>query len=260
MKNFFTILGGMGTFASMNFEQILNESIQAQKDQDYFDYLLVNHASVPDRSSYILDHHNPSFYPALAQDISQQNLLKPQFIVMACNTAHYFYPQLQKLTNIPILHMPFLVAMESVELYPQQKSFGLLATKGTLHDQVYEKCFNILGKKIVLPSDSLADRVMNFIYRDVKDNNQISSKIFNDILNQARDELGVPIIILGCTELSYAADVLSIHEGILDSQLILVQRTLELAQYFRSQSDKVAPFLNKYKEQGDQNGLLMEID
>lgn len=260
MENFFTILGGMGTLASMNFEKVLNQSIEAQSDQDYYDYLLVNHATVPDRSAYIMDHRNPSFFPALAHDITQQNLLKPQFIVMACNTAHYFYPQLQKLTPIPILHMPFLVAKEAVERYPTQTKFGLLATRGTLQDQVYEKCFEILGKKVVLPQPDLAKRVMNFIYHDVKEKNRLSQAVFVDILAQAREELKVPVLILGCTELSYAADVFALKDHLLDSQRILIQRTLELAHDFRKQPEQVSPFLLKYKQEGDKKGLMMEIN
>ncbi|BDR58092.1 aspartate/glutamate racemase family protein [Xylocopilactobacillus apicola] len=259
MKRFFTILGGMGTAASMNFEKILNERTHATRDQDYYDYLLVNHASVPDRTAYILNHRKESFLPALSDDLIQQNLLKPNFIAMACNTAHYFYPELQAMTEIPILHMPFLVALEAVNRYPDQKSFGLLATKGTLSDHVYEKCFEILGREVILPSEELADLVMKFIYENVKQENQLDREFFNQILKRARDYFGVSTLILGCTELSYAADVLQITDNLLDSQSILVDRTLELAYAFRYQSAQVPILLQKMKTIGDQKGLLDKI-
>lgn len=256
MKQFFTVLGGMGTIASMNFEKVLNERTSAVKDQDYYDYLLVNHASVPDRSAYILDHQNKSFLPALADDIEQQNLLKPNFIAMACNTAHYFYPQLQKLTAIPILHMPFLVALEAVQKYPNQTSFGLLATKGTISDHVYELSFQILGRKILLPNEELSDLVMNFIYENVKQKNNLNREMFKEILTKAREFFGVSTLILGCTELSYASDILQISNGLLDSQSILVNRTLELAHAYRYNPDEVPNLLKKIKIWGDQKGLL----
>lgn len=259
MRKFFTIIGGMGTSASMNFEKILNERTNAKNDQDYYNYLLVNHASVPDRSAYILDHNEKSFLPALADDIDQQNLLKPEFIALACNTAHYFYPELQAMTQIPILHMPFLVALEAVRRYPNQKSFGLLATRGTIHDHVYEICFKILGREVMLPNEELNDMVMEFIYENVKQDCELDRDFFNDILDRARKFFAFSPLILGCTELSYAADVLQITEDLLDSQSILIDRTLELAHAFRYEPEKVNQILADIKDCGDRKGLLQKI-
>src|SRR5699024_10258075 len=96
----------------------LNLKTKAQKDQDYLNYVLFNHAEIPDRTAYILDQTKESPLEYLLDDIAQQELLKPQFMVLACNTAHYFYDALQAATTIPILHMP----RETVkELKRQQK-------------------------------------------------------------------------------------------------------------------------------------------
>ncbi len=103
-----------------------------KKDQDYMDYILVNHASVPDRTSYILDHTQENFYPYLKEDIEQQSLLKPEFMVMVCNTAHYFYDDLKKLTTIPLIHMPHTAIQTMAKQYPDEHRIGLIATKGTL--------------------------------------------------------------------------------------------------------------------------------
>ena len=71
MKKFFTVLGGMGTMATESYLRILNSRTPATKDQDYLNYLLVNDATVPDRTSYILDHTQPNFYNDLREDILQ---------------------------------------------------------------------------------------------------------------------------------------------------------------------------------------------
>ena len=46
MKDFFVILGGMGTQATESFVHLLNKRT-AQKDRDYLNYCLFNHATVP---------------------------------------------------------------------------------------------------------------------------------------------------------------------------------------------------------------------
>ena len=44
----------------------------------------------PDRTAYILDRSEENPMPFLLDDIEKQNLLRPNFIVLTCNTAHYF--------------------------------------------------------------------------------------------------------------------------------------------------------------------------
>jgi aspartate racemase len=60
MKNFFVILGGMGSLATESFVRLINQRTPTTSDQDYLDYLVVNHATIPDRSTYILDHSQPN--------------------------------------------------------------------------------------------------------------------------------------------------------------------------------------------------------
>ena len=56
MKDFFTIIEGMGTPATESYIRLLNAATPAHRDQDYLNYILVNHATVPDRSTYLMDH------------------------------------------------------------------------------------------------------------------------------------------------------------------------------------------------------------
>lgn len=135
MENFFSILGGMGTLATESFVRILNRRTQTHKDQDYLNYVLFNHATVPDRTAYILDNTLENPVPYLMDDIEKQNLLKPNFIVLTCNTAHYFFDELQAATEIEILHMPreaakVVLKKASLEKWPflGQKAVSKLAS------------------------------------------------------------------------------------------------------------------------------------
>ena len=106
MENFFTILGGRGTLATESFIHTLNQRTEAHRDQDYLNYIVVNHATIPDRTAYIKDSslENPEL--KLIDDIKLQSRLAPKFFVIPCNTAHYYFSELEKATEIPILHMP----------------------------------------------------------------------------------------------------------------------------------------------------------
>ena len=99
MKKFFGILGGMGTLATTNFLVEMNKRHFPENDQDYFNYILMNHADIPDRTEFILDPTKPNPVEAVIEDVHMLNLLQPEFIIMPCNTIHYFFDDIQKETN-----------------------------------------------------------------------------------------------------------------------------------------------------------------
>lgn len=230
MKNFFTIIGGMGTMATESFIHQLNLRTPAKCDQDYLNYILVNHSTIPDRTDYVLDNSKPSPFPDLAEDIKQQSSLKPDFFVIPCNTAHYFYDDLQELTDIPILHMPREAVKEIKVKYPKAHKVGLLATHGTIVDHVYENEIKNAGYDYVGPTDVIQKKTDELIYDDIKERNFVDRQLFHGLVKTMINELQCDVVILGCTELSLAQEREPV-EGlpIIDGQIVLVERSLEKA-------------------------------
>ncbi|MCD2255483.1 amino acid racemase [Lactobacillus sp. CC-MHH1034] len=234
MQQFFTVLGGMGTAATESYIRLLNKRTPAHKDQDYLNYILVNHATVPDRTTYILDHSQPSFYPDLLEDIKQQSQLGPEFFVMACNTAHYFYDELQAQTKIPILHMPRLAVAKMVQQYPNLQSAGLIATEGTIADGIYRDEIQKAGRSVMLGGDAVQAKVNHLIYDDIKGQNYVDGKLYHEILDDMVNKLGCGVVILGCTELSLAQELAPDHDyPVIDPQSILVDKSIEMALQMR---------------------------
>lgn len=230
MQNFFTIIGGMGTAATESYLRLLNQRTHARKDQDYLNYILVNHATIPDRTSYILDHHQPSFYPPLLEDIKQQSLLHPSFMVIICNTAHYFYQDLQAATTVPILHMPRTAIATLKKKYPQVQRVGLIATQGTLADGIYEAELQQSGYDYTLGDAQLQNDVMTLIYDNIKRSGKVDSQLYYQILKRMTHEFGAQAVILGCTELSLAQEKAFNHPyRVIDAQSIIVDQSIELA-------------------------------
>lgn len=229
MKNFFTLLGGMGSIASESFIHLLNAYTPAAKDQDFLDYLLVNHATIPDRTEYILTKQSDNPLPYLLEDIRQQEQLQPKFFVLLCNTAHYFYDELQAATKIPILNMP-KTAVEFIDNQPEiVERVGLLATEGTIASGVYERYLKEAGYDVVLPTAAIQKQVTSFIYDRVKKGEPVTPSEFHTLLNEMF-VLGAEVIILGCTELSYINEyyIEDPDSRIVDPQLVLVQKVIDL--------------------------------
>lgn len=235
MKDFFTVIGGMGTLATESYVRILDAKTKTKKDQDYLDYIVVNHATVPDRTAYILDHSQPNFFPALAEDIKQQSLLKPAFMVIICNTAHYFYDDLQALTDIPVINMPHLAITSIKKKFPKAKKIGLIATKGTLADHIYENEIKEAGFDLTLGDQAVQDEVESLIYDDIKINGAVNKEKYHHILQTMQDKFDSDVVVLGCTELSLAQEKASDHSySVIDAQDVIADKSIELGLKVRN--------------------------
>lgn len=233
MRDFFTILGGMGTMATESFVRQLNKRTPTHADQDYLNYILYNHATVPDRTAYILDRTKPNPVPVLQEDIRQQNILQPSFIVLTCNTAHYFFEELQKETKIPLLHMP-KEAVKQIKADQVTGKVAFLGTEGSVKAGVYERELINQGIDYLIPDKNLQAKINHLIYHDIKENDYINMDLFFEILADTKT-LGCEAVILGCTELSLVAEYITQeHDYIIyDAQSILVDRTIECALALR---------------------------
>lgn len=234
MKKFFTVIGGMGTLATESYIHLLNQRTEAKKDQDYLDYIIVNHATVPDRTEHILDNSKPSFLPPLLEDIEQQSKLDPAFMVIICNTAHYYYKELQAATNIPLIHMPHMAVSVMKNKYPNAR-VGLIATKGTIADHIYEDEIKEVGFEYSLGDKAIQDEVESLIYDDIKEKGTVDADKYHYILKTMHDKFNCDVIVLGCTELSYAQEKAPNHDyNVIDAQSIIVDKSIEYSRKIRN--------------------------
>ncbi|MDN6292022.1 MAG: amino acid racemase, partial [Tetragenococcus halophilus] len=197
-------------------------------------YLLVNHATVPDRTDFILGKSKEDPSSAIKEDIQQYAALNPEFFVLTCNTAHHFFDELQQATDIPILHMPRLAVEVANQKFAKKSGktrVGLLATEGTIQTKVYE---NELEKfdnlEVILPSKTLQQDVTNLIYRDVKENHFCNEELFYQILQQMSEEFSCDVMVLGCTELSLVQEATQNKKyPVVDAQSELANETIRRA-------------------------------
>lgn len=60
MKKKLGILGGMGPLASMVFYERIIHNTEANSDNEHIDIMLLSHATIPDRTSVILENRDHS--------------------------------------------------------------------------------------------------------------------------------------------------------------------------------------------------------
>ena len=98
------ILGGMGTQAGLDFCNKLAKLNRGKLDQQYPMFILYNKSNTPKRPENLKKYYN--VLKALVDGCKMLQKNKCKFIVMPCNTAHYWHKDIQKKINVPLLSMP----------------------------------------------------------------------------------------------------------------------------------------------------------
>jgi len=216
------ILGGMGPMATSDFFKKVIDLTHATKDQEHIHVLIDNNTEIPDRTNFILNHgENPG--REMIRSAIKLEMMGADVLVMPCNTAHYFYSDIDEFTDIPVINMIEETAHYVLEKMPDQKQFLLLATTGTYESKVYKKVFESNGLSLVEPDENGKNEVMKWIY-DVKAG--VCDYRENDI-SAAIDQfsLGTDIpVILGCTELPVLIQMLNIKGKFIDPTNVLASK------------------------------------
>jgi len=159
------ILGGMGTQAGLDFCNKLAKLNKGKTDQKYPLFILYNKSNIPGRPENL--HKYDKVLKSLLEGCKFLEKNKCRFIVIPCNTAHYWYNSLNKKINIPIISMPREVYLQAEKTCKKNSKIGLLATEGTLKTGVYNKFFD---KKFTLinPIKSIQTKNVNKSIKLVK--------------------------------------------------------------------------------------------
>ena len=189
------ILGGMGTQAGLDFCNKLAVLNRGKIDQEYPLFLLYNKSNIPGRPESIgsqtknLSNKSTNKTSREKYNLVLKSLLKGcrlleknkcKFIVIPCNTAHYWYDDLRKRIKLPIINMPKEVFIHTKKTCKKNSSIGLLATEGTLNTGVYNKFFD-KNYNLIFPNVSLQKNSKDYNkYNGVLSKQKILDKLLSD--------------------------------------------------------------------------------
>ena len=195
------ILGGMGPAATVDLYEKIIRHTDADCDQAHLHVYIDSNSSIPDRTAAILSGTKAPL-PALVDSAKKLEAMGAQVLLMACNTAHYFYDDILGHVNIPFLHMmeETASALASMDVH----TAALLATDGVVQSGLYAKALGKAGIAMCLPDTAGQRAVMSLIYDCVKaGKDHWDLAPMQELANQLL-AAGAEVLILGCTELPLA--------------------------------------------------------
>ena len=220
----------MGTQAGLDFCNKLAKLNKGKIDQKYPLFVLYNKSNIPGRPENL--HRYNKVLNSLLNGCKFLEKNKCKFIVIPCNTAHYWYEDLQKKIKIPIISMPREVYLHAVKRCRKNSKIGLLATEGTIKTGVYSKFFN-KKFKLIHPNKSIQFKNVNKAIKLVKMGKiKNAAKAIKPAVNFLI-KMKCKKIILGCTELPIAIFAFKSFQKIkksktfLDPNLILADSSMK---------------------------------
>ena len=224
MSKVIGIIGGMGPMATVDLFSKIVSRTDADCDQQHAHIIIDNNTKIPDRSAAILSNGEDPL-PALIGSAKRLVAAGADVLMIACNTAHYFYDGVQQAVDVPVLHMPRETAKKASEL--GYKKCGLLATAGMVKSGIYARAFEEAGVELIVPDHDGQKAVMKMIYDGVKAGKQEYDVTDVNKAIASLKEQGAECFILGCTELPLAVDMYGISETALDPTSVLASAALK---------------------------------
>jgi aspartate racemase len=203
MKPLLGVIGGLGPLATLKFYELLMKKQNAGTEQDYLDVLIYSKPSIPDRTAFITGKSGVDPFGSLLDAGKVLEKAKVHVIAIPCVTAHFFYEKLVRQIKVPIIN----IVQEIVKDIHKQgiKKAGLLATDGTLKAGLFYTEMKKYGIEIIKPTEEEQKTLMEIIYVSLKRGENLHENIFKR-LAMGLNHRGAETVILGCTELSLAAD------------------------------------------------------
>lgn len=229
------VIGGLGPMATVYYLEMVTKMTDASKDQQHPRIVLQSIPDTPDRTDYIIGKSKENPLPHLLRAGKQLQQMGADFIAIPCVTAQYFYEEIERELEVPVISLCGDIAEDMAE--KKISSVGLLATSGTIESKVLETKFLEKGIQVHVPKAEDQRKVMELIYHQIKEGKPVDWENFyqvSDSLLQKAERL-----ILGCTELSLLKKERELPSYYVDVLQVLAQKTLLAAE---------VPILPQYKD------------
>jgi len=221
------VLGGMGPEASANlYSKIIKYSQHAYgavQDSDYPPIILYSLPLEGFDETGIAD--AMLVRRQLIAGVKRLESAGCDLIIIACNTVHVYYEEMQSAVKIPIFNI--VEETKKSVLTSGYKTVGLFASESTSKLHLYEKSFDTANITVITPNEK-QQKILNHVIEHVMGGNQKTEDIIA-LKEIAREYVrrGAEAIVMGCTEIPLAIDQTHTDMKLFDTIEILVQSAVD---------------------------------
>ena len=222
------VIGGMGPEATVDFLHRLVARTPARDDADHLRVLVDNNPKIPSRIAALIDGTGEDPTPVLCDMARGLQAQGADFLVMPCNTAHYYLPAIARSVSIPVLDMVQLAIQKLSVVKPRR--VGMLASPAVRKVGLYKARMEQAGLHALFPEPQ-DENVLLGIIKAVKagrlddKRRQDYSKVAGNLLSGGADAL-----LVACTEFSVIGPPAGVTASVVDALDVLVEATIATAR------------------------------
>jgi aspartate racemase len=224
------VIGGMGPAATVDFMRRLVEATPAEDDQDHLHVLVDNNPKIPSRIAAIIEGTGTDPAPtlcAMAQGLQAQGA---DFLVIPCNTAHYYLAAIARSVHIPVLDMIGLSIQRLAAATTRPRRIGLLASPAVRLVGLYQKQIEQAGMAAIFPDPDHESRLLGVIKAVKSGQFGAAHQQDYEAVTQNLLDAGADALLIACTELSVIGPPANAACPVVDSLDVLVEATIATAR------------------------------
>ncbi|WP_045218539.1 aspartate/glutamate racemase family protein [Desulfonatronum thioautotrophicum] len=208
------IIGGMGPEATVDLMTRLIRLTPALDDADHVRCIVDNNPKVPSRIKALIEGGGASPVPELQDMARRLEAWGADFLAMPCNTAHYYFQDIQNAVSIPILNLIQITVRKVLKQQQGIKTAGILGSTAMRLTGLYHRAFAAVGVNVAYPDAACQDRVMAAITDIKKGAMDQAAPAVNAAVTSLQAQ-GAQVIVVACTELGLVpvASPLPLHDA-----------------------------------------------
>jgi aspartate racemase len=224
------VIGGMGPEATVEFMRRVVAATPARDDADHIHVIADNNPKIPSRIAALIERRGEDPAPVLKKMAEGLERAGADFLVMPCNTAHYYLPAIAEAVTIPVLDMVALSIARLAAIAPRPRRIGMLASPAVKLMGLFEARLRRSGFEPLFPGKDSEDRLLDVI-RAVKGGNASAAQrtAYAQVAKEL-EQAHADAFLIACTELSVLGAPAGISRPVLDTLDVLVDATIAEAR------------------------------
>ncbi len=200
MKNL-GIIGGVGPESTIDYYRTLIEIFRKRQPTAGYPPLLINSINLQEQIGLVEANDLSGLVKFLSQEIEKLNRAGADFALLASNTPHLVFDDLQRVSPIPLISIVEVTAVEAQRR--GLKRIGLFGAGFTMRAHFYQDVFSRVGIEVIVPESSeqefIHDKYMNELINGVFLPETRACLLA--IVDRLKENAQIDAVVLGGTEL-----------------------------------------------------------
>lgn len=195
------IVGGIGPESTIDYYRMYIKEFQALTKDESYPELIINNIDMAKMLRLVKLEEWNQLIKYLANAVNDLAIAGAQFGLLASNTPHIVFEEVQSIAKIPLISIV-------EETCKKTKSagigrVGLLGTAFTMQADYYQKIFLRNGIEVSVPNEDEQEYIHNKIFSELQQMiiKEETREELLLIVKRMGDTAGIEGVILGCTEL-----------------------------------------------------------